>query len=105
MKAYSVILGIVAACTAFPSAWARPATHSEWDNDDADSTVAVIAWFNKRDTMTYWINESSWNSWKYFADGWPSEVLSQTETMLMGQGKLKQTFIAWETRSVGNPEK
>ncbi len=60
MKAYSVILGIVAACTAFSSAWARPATHSEWDNDDADSTVAVIAWFNKRDTMTYWINESSW---------------------------------------------
>lgn len=339
MKAYSVILGIVAACTAFSSVWARPATHSEWDNDDADSTVAVIAWFNKRDTMTYWINESSWkvkdgdttktsgvstkvmltvtdstkkgynmeykfldfqgdtladskigefqntlvnklskdivgtsirfrtdeyghitkyenlkeiktqakklfdsayeellklpvmdslksvgidittliknadiativdgyteelemmfrfhgnsftvgeyddhsdetkkeyasdshlsidldpetmeysisttvetnipskdlkelvgsivetfsdnsksedfsdeydkqvkedaivsswNSWKYFADGWPSEVLSQTETMLMGQGKLKQTFIAWETRSVGNPEK
>lgn len=36
MKAYSVILGIVAACTAFSSAWARPATHSELDNDDAD---------------------------------------------------------------------
>ncbi len=29
--------------------------------EDADSTVAVIAWFDKRDTMTYWINESRWN--------------------------------------------
>lgn len=25
-----------------------------------DSLVSVIAWFNKRDTMTYWINESKW---------------------------------------------
>lgn len=25
-----------------------------------DSAVAVIAWFNKRDTMTYWVNESTW---------------------------------------------
>lgn len=25
-----------------------------------DSLVSVIAWFNNRDTMTYWINESKW---------------------------------------------
>lgn len=25
-----------------------------------DSLVSVIAWFSKNDTMTYWINESSW---------------------------------------------
>lgn len=28
--------------------------------EESDSTVAVIAWFDKRDTMTYWINEGSW---------------------------------------------
>lgn len=27
---------------------------------EEDSSIAVIAWFNKRDTMTYWVNESSW---------------------------------------------
>ena len=25
-----------------------------------DSTINVIAWFNKRDTVTYRVNESSW---------------------------------------------
>ena len=26
-----------------------------------DSTINVIAWFNKHDTATYWVNESSWD--------------------------------------------
>lgn len=29
--------------------------------EESDSTVAVIAWFDKRDTMTYWINEGTWS--------------------------------------------
>ena len=28
--------------------------------EESDSTIAVIAWFDKRDTMVYWINEGSW---------------------------------------------
>ncbi len=39
-------------------------THAESDSAESvampDSTVAVIAWFNKRDTVTYWINEGEW---------------------------------------------
>lgn len=42
--------------------------------------------------------------WKYFADGWPSEVLWQTESMLTGQGKLKQTYISWDTRHAAQLE-
>lgn len=26
-----------------------------------DSTINIIAWFNKHDTATYWVNESSWD--------------------------------------------
>lgn len=44
----------------------------------------------------------TWHYWKYFADGWPSEVISQSSSNLMGGGKLKQTQIVWDYRSVGN---
>lgn len=29
-------------------------------NEDNDSVVEVIAWFDKRDSMTYWINSQNW---------------------------------------------
>lgn len=44
----------------------------------------------------------TWHYWQYFADGWPAEVISQSTFRLMGQGKLKQTQIIWDYRSVGN---
>lgn len=44
----------------------------------------------------------SWHYWKYFADGWPAEVISQSTSGLMGSGKLRQTQIVWDYRSVGN---
>ncbi len=44
----------------------------------------------------------TWNYWRYFADGWPAEVVSQTTIRLMGQSRLKQKQIVWDYRSVGN---
>ena len=44
----------------------------------------------------------TWNYWHYFADGWPSEVISQTAIRLMGHSRLKQKQIVWDYRSVGN---
>ena len=29
--------------------------------EDIDSTLAVIAYFNKHDTLVYWISEAEWN--------------------------------------------
>lgn len=38
----------------------------------------------------------------YSYDGWPLEVVSQDNTTIGGQGKLKQTYIVWDYRSTGN---
>lgn len=47
------------------------------------------------DTMTM----NTYLSMKYFYDGY-SEVVSQSTTTLQGQGKMKQTWIVWDYRSV-----
>lgn len=33
---------------------------SKMSSEDNDSTLSIIAWFNKNDTMTYWISEGNW---------------------------------------------
>lgn len=60
-----------------------------------DSILPVIAWFSKRDTMTYWIHDN---------DGWPQEVVSQNNISLGDRQKLKQKYITWDYRSVGHSE-
>ena len=39
---------------------------------------------------------------KYFPEGWPSEVVSQTNWMIGNRGKLKQTYIRWDYISTCN---
>lgn len=39
---------------------------------------------------------------KYFPDGWPKEIVSQKSTFIGNKGKLKQKYITWDYRSVGN---
>lgn len=39
---------------------------------------------------------------KFFANGWPSEVISQTKTSLESFSKVNQTYITWDYRSFGN---
>lgn len=78
---FSLALGLGVALT---NAFGRPAVRHFTDADNVDSTsvevdsvmsaeidsvladaldsnLYVVAWFDKCDTMTYWINESSWN--------------------------------------------
>ena len=40
----------------------------------------------------------------YFYDGWPQEVVSQNNISLGDRQKLKQKYITWDYRSVGNSE-
>ena len=40
----------------------------------------------------------------YFYDGWPQEVVSQENISLGNIQKLKQKYIIWDYRSVGNSE-
>ena len=39
---------------------------------------------------------------RYFAGGWPSEVVSQANRMIGTRGKLKQTYIRWDYMSICN---
>ena len=48
-----------------------------------DSILPVIAWFSKRDTMTYWIHDN---------------------ISLGDRQKLKRKYITWDYRSVGHSE-
>ena len=59
-------------------------------NEEFDKQVKDKAIVN-----TYYCN-------RFFADGWPEEVVNQTNTMIGNQGKLQQTYIWWESRSTGN---
>ena len=36
------------------------ASPQQSDSTAQDSTINIIAWFNKHDTVTYWVSESSW---------------------------------------------
>lgn len=82
MKKIHILPCVIALCITLPNVFGRPAAHHFSDRVGNDSTMAVevdtvvadtilseypdsnlsvIAWFDKRDTMIYWINESSWN--------------------------------------------
>lgn len=39
---------------------------------------------------------------QYFPDGWPREVIYQEGVTIGDRGKLKQTYIEWDYRSVGH---
>lgn len=39
---------------------------------------------------------------KYFADGWPKEIVSQKKSSVGKQGRLEQKYIEWIHRSVGH---
>lgn len=83
MKKIHILPCAIALCITLTNVFGRPAIHHFSCNEGADSTtvvevdtvvakpdtvwseypdsnLSVIAWFDKRDTMTYWINESSW---------------------------------------------
>jgi len=56
-----LITAIVGFFAAASGAVARPAIIVPEVEEEGDSTLAVIAWFDKRDTVTYWIDEGRWN--------------------------------------------
>lgn len=81
MKTTHLLPCAIALCLTLPNVFGRPLVHhfSYRGSDDStlavevdtvvadttlseypDSNISVIAWFDKRDTMIYWINESSW---------------------------------------------
>lgn len=41
---------------------------------------------------------------KYFADGWPKEIVSQKKSSVGKQGRLEQKYIEWIYRSVGHTD-
>ncbi len=61
MKLPYLITAIAGFFIAASGVFARPAIIIPDAEEESDSTLAVIAWFDKRDTVTYWIDEGSWN--------------------------------------------
>lgn len=63
-KVLLVVAGIAAGALSFAGTNWENSADGRWTysqtREESDSTVAVIAWFDMRDTMTYWINEGSW---------------------------------------------
>lgn len=60
---FFIIIGTMAMLFSFTSMPHKRLADEREDSvaQDEDSVVSVIAWFNKNDTMTYWINESTWD--------------------------------------------
>lgn len=65
-------------------------TAADQDSPEAeDSTVMAIAWFCKRDTMTYWINDSEW---KYKGTDTVKTASTYTKVMLTVADSTKQGY-------------
>lgn len=60
MKFIYLMTAIAGFFTAVHGVSAGPATDLPANEEVNDTTLAVIAWFDKRDTVTYWIEEANW---------------------------------------------
>lgn len=59
-----VVSGLLVSLMSFAPARHRHRSSEVQDSSDVtvqdDSILPVIAWFSKRDTMTYWIHDNQW---------------------------------------------
>lgn len=98
----------IAFCAIF-SAIAAPASaltlHLDEKTEAQDSTLDVIGWFSKRDTVEYWINESQWkfheNDTVKTSDISTKVRLVVTDSTANGY-KMDYTFLEFTGDSLGN---
>ena len=59
MKKIILWLSCILVATVSIAVYGNPSSQQS-DSAAQDSTINIIAWFNKHDTVTYWVSESSW---------------------------------------------
>ena len=59
MKKIILWLSCILVTTVSIAVYGNPSSQQS-DSAAQDSTINIIAWFNKHDTVTYWVSESSW---------------------------------------------
>jgi len=108
-KVLLVVAGIAVGVLSFAGTNWENSTDGRWTysqtREENDSTVAVIAWFDKRDTMTYWINEGSW----IVKDGDTTKIsgvstkvmLTVTDSTKKGYG-IEYKFLEFQNDTVEN---
>ena len=106
MKFLYLITTVAGLFTAAVGAFARPAIVHPDAEEENDSTLAVIAWFDKRDTVTYWIDEGSWK-----VNGTDTVKTSSVSTKVMisvtdstRKGyRMEYKFLDFRRDSLSNP--